>query len=131
MRIKDEQGHFTFLSKVIAMISGTVTLLLVLGGAAFTIDERHTSTVEADSHLDQMTIEVAGQFKAIDDSRQLDNLNNALIQTQIRMDILEDRLWREQQKGNPSQEYINKLKGDLRKLEKRYDQINEQLLGLQ
>jgi len=130
MKIKDDKGHFTFLSKVVAMISGTVTLLLVLGGAAFTIDERHTSTIEADAHLQQMTIEVAGQFKAIDDSRQRDNLNNALIQTQIRIDIIEDRLWREQQKTNPSQEYINKLKSDLRKLNKQFDQINEQLLEM-
>lgn len=112
------------------MISGTVTLLLVLGGAAFTIDERHTSTIEADQHLQLMTLEVAGQFKAIDDSRKLSDLQNALALTQIRLDILEDRLFREQQKSTPSQEYIQKLKSDLRKLNKQFDQINEELLGM-
>ncbi|MCP4459767.1 MAG: hypothetical protein GY816_17350 [Cytophagales bacterium] len=117
MKFKDKAGHFTNLSKVIGMVSGTLIFLLAAGGAAFHIDDRHAHTIE-----------VAGQFKAIDDSRQLDNLHNSLIQTQIRIDILEDRLWREKQKAAPSTEYINKLQNDLRKLNKQYDQINEQLL---
>jgi hypothetical protein len=118
MQIKNAEGHFTYLSKVIAMIAGAVTLLIALGGAAFTIDERH-------AHV----IEVAGQFKSIDDSRQMDNLQNALVLTQIRMDILEDRLLRELTKEVPSDSYIRKLESDLRKLEKQFEQINEKLLG--
>ncbi len=129
VKIKDDQGHFTFLSKVIGMIAATVTAIVVLGGTAFQIDERHAHTVEVDAEFDTMQMDVAGQFKSIDDSRQMDNLNNALIQTQIRLDILEDRLFREQQKANPSQEYVLKLKSDIRKLNKQYDQINEQLLA--
>jgi len=118
VKLKDDQGHFTFLAKVIGMISAAVTVLVVLGGAAFNIDERHAHTID-----------VAGQFKAIDDSREVANLQNALNLTLVRLDILEDRLFREQQKTNPSQEYINKLKADIRKLNKQYDLINEQLLA--
>lgn len=117
MQIKNSEGHFTFLSKVIAMIAGTVTLLIALGGAAFTIDERH-------AHV----IEVAGQFKSIDDSRNIDNLQNALNLTLIRLDILEDRLFREQAKTTPSQAYINKLRSDIKKLNLQYEQISEKLL---
>lgn len=100
------------------MIGSTAIFLIAVSTAIITVDERHAHTIE-----------VAGQFKAIDDSRQLDNLNNALIQTQIRLDILEDRLFREKSKPNPSQEYIDKLRSDIRKLEKQFDQINEQLLS--
>ena len=130
IKIKDDKGHFTTVSKVIAMIAGAVTLLIAVGGAAFQIDERHTSTMESDQHLQLMTIEVAGQFKAIDDSRKLSDLQNALALTQIRLDILEDRLFREQQKSTPSAEYIQKLEGDLRQLNRQFDQINEQLLEM-
>jgi len=128
VKLKDDQGHFTFLSKVIGMIAATVTAIVVLGGTAFQIDERHAHTVEVENQFDELTMEVAGSFKSIDDSRQLSDLQNALALTQIRLDILEDRLFREQQKTNPSQEYINKLKSDIRKLNKQFDQINEQLL---
>ena len=99
------------------MITGTLVFLITLGGAAFTIDERH-------AHV----IEVAGQFKSIDDSRNIDNLQNALNLTLIRLDILEERLFREQAKSIPSQEYINKLKQDIRKLNLQYEQISEKLL---
>lgn len=117
VKIKDDQGHFTTASKVIAMIAGTVTLLIALGTTAFQIDERHANTVE-----------VAGQFKAIGDSRQQDNLQNQLALTQIRLDILEDRLFRERQKINPSQAFIQKLESDIRRLRKQSDQIYEKLL---
>ncbi len=116
VKIKDDQGHFTTASKVIAMISGTVVVVLALGGAAFEIDERHANTVE-----------VAGQFKAIGDSRKNDNLQNQLALTQIRLDILEDRLFREQQKGSSgSQVYIQKLKSDIQRLRMQSDQLYEQ-----
>ena len=118
VKLKDDKGHFTFLSKVIVMIGGTVTLLVAIGTAAFQVDDRHAHTIE-----------VAGQFKAINDSRQVTDLQNALNLTLVRLDILEDRLFREQQKENPSQEYVQKLKSDIRKLNKQYDQINEQLLA--
>lgn len=118
MKIKDDAGHFTFLSKVIGMITAAATLLIAVGGAAFEVDERHAHTIE-----------VAGQFKSIDDARQIDTLQNALNLTVIRLDILEDRLFREQSKESPSQEYIDKLKRAIRKLEKSLDQINEQLLS--
>ena len=100
------------------MLSGLVVTVIALGGVAFEVDDRY-------SH----TIEVAGQFKSIDDSRNKDNMQNALALTQIRLDILEDRLFREQSKENPSQEYVNKLKSDIRKLNKQFDQINQELLG--
>lgn len=129
MKLKDDKGHFTFLAKVIGMISAAVTVLVVLGGTAFQIDERHAHTIEVDAEFDSLTMDVAGQFKAIDDSRAVANLQNALNLTLVRLDILEDRLFREQQKANPSQEYINKLKADIRKLNKQYDLINEQLLA--
>jgi len=99
------------------MISGTVVIVLALGSAAFEIDERHANTIE-----------VAGQFKAIGESRQLDNLQNQLALTQIRLDILEDRLFREKQKINPSQAFIQKLESDIRRLRKQSDQIYEKLL---
>jgi len=118
VKLKDAQGHFTFLSKVIAMISGSVVVVLALGGAAFEIDERHAHTIE-----------VAGQFKAINDSRQISDLQNALNLTVIRLDILEDRLFREMQKGAAaSQAYIQKLKSDVSRLNKQFDIINEKLL---
>lgn len=129
VKLKDDQGHFTFLAKVIGMISATVTVLVVLGGAAFQVDERHAHTIDVDKDINTLSIDVAGQFKAIDDSRQVADLQNALNLTLVRLDILEDRLFREQQKENPSQEYVNKLKNDIRKLNKQYDQINEQLLA--
>lgn len=114
VKIKDDKGHFTFLSKVIAMIAGSVTLILALGTTAFTIDERHANTIE-----------VAGQFKAIQDSRQASDLQNQLALIQIRLDILEDRLFRERQQKNPSQTYINKLENDIKKLSTQSDQIYE------
>ena len=118
MQIKNADGTFSFLSKVIAMISGAVMLVIAVGTAAFQIDDRHAHTME-----------VAGQFKSIDDSRNNDNMQNALALTQIRLDILEDRLFREQSKESPSAEYITKLKSDIRKLNKQFDLINEQLLA--
>ena len=115
VKIRDDQGHFTFLAKVIGMISGTVIVVLALGSAAFEIDERHANTVE-----------VAGQFKAIGESRQNDNLQNQLAFTQIRLDILEDRLFREQQKGaSGRQAYIQKLKSDIQRVKKQSDQHYE------
>ncbi len=129
MKIKTDAGKFTTLAKVIAMISGGVTILILVTGAVFQIDERHAHTVEVDAEFNTMSMDVAGQFKSIDDSRQLSDLQNALALTQIRLDILEDRLFREQQKTNPSAEYVSKLKNDIRKLNKQFDQINEQLLA--
>jgi len=129
LKIKDDQGHFTYLSKVIAMISATVTVLVILGGAAFQIDERHAHKIDVADDFSSLTIEVAGQFKSIQDSRQVADLQNALNLTVIRLDILEDRLFREQQKGvKASQEYIQKLKTDIFRLNKQFDQINEKLL---
>jgi len=129
MKIKTEDGKFTTVSKVIAMISGGVTILILVTGAVFQIDERHAHTVEVSAEFNTMSMDVAGQFKSIDDSRQVADLQNALALTQIRLDILEDRLFREQQKKQPSAEYVQKLKNDIRKLNKQFDQINEQLLS--
>ncbi len=114
VKIRDDQGHFTTASKVIAMIAGTVTLLIALGTTAFQIDERHANTLE-----------VAGQFKAIQDSRQASDLQNQLALIQIRLDILEDRLFRERQQTTPSQTYINKLENDIQRLITQSDQIYE------
>lgn len=120
MKFKNADGTFSILSKVIGMLSGLIVTVIAVGGAAFEIDERHAHTIE-----------VAGQFKSIDDSRNMDNLQNALALTQIRLDILEDRLFREQQKEIPSQEYLQKLKSDIRKLNKQFDQINQELIDQQ
>ena len=114
VKLKDDKGHFTFLAKVVSMISATVVVVLALGGAAFEIDERHANTVE-----------VAGQFKAIQDSRQASDLQNQLALIQIRLDILEDRLFRERQQQSPSQTYINKLENDIQRLRTQSDQIYE------
>ena len=114
VKLKDDKGHFTFLAKVVGMISATVVVVLALGGAAFEIDERHANTVE-----------VAGQFKAIQDSRQASDLQNQLALIQIRLDILEDRLFRERQQITTSQTYINKLENDIQRLRTQSDQMDE------
>jgi len=114
MKLKDDQGHFTKLSKVIGMISASVVVVIALGSTAFEIDDRYAHTIE-----------VAGQFKAIGDSRQNDNLQNQLALTQIRLDILEDRLFREEQRPSPSAAYVQKLKSDIDKLRIQSDLLYE------
>lgn len=120
MKLKNPDGKFTTEAKVLGMIGSSITILFTLGGAAFVVDERHAHTIE-----------VAEQFKAIEESRDLRDLQTEQLINLARLDSLENRLYMEKAKDNPDPEIIERIERSIRRIEIRQQTIETLILQMQ
>lgn len=97
-----------------ATITAAIALISGIAGGWIYIDDRFEHRNAALFARKQIEVKIA----AVDmDSEQQ--------QIQLRLDIMEDRIWREKKKEDPDLERLDRWNTQIKRLEKRYDLIDQ------